>query len=222
MITMFDKDHNWRIFELVLKEMGKMSYNDFSNFIAKEHLLLNLTCVKHNFCLGIKYKTTTYYGRYKDADEVKVSFEISIFYKGKNDKLEFDSKISKDVTCSLFYSPETESIKIKREEVLEKGVSFIVDNIKNIVEKFSNKNKLFRYFINLKEYDFSILHLVLKQAYYCLPYYEDEGTDRSFYKFRFDEVFKNKIEKAKELYFDIVALERQIDDKKKEIMKIMG
>lgn len=93
--------------------------------------------------------------------------------------------------------------------------------LSTIVRTKSNKNKLFRYFINLKEYDFSILHLVLKQAYYCLPYYEDEGTDRSFYKFRFDEVFKNKIEKAKELYFDIVTLERQIDDKKKEIMKIM-
>lgn len=215
---MFDKDHNLRIFELALKEMEKMSYDDFYNLIDSDKLLFNLTCKEHNFCLAIEYKTTTYYR--DDEDEVKVSFDISIFYKDKNDKLKFDSKINNDETCTLFYHISTESIKIEKEEVLEKGASFIVENIKNIVEKFSNKNKLFRDFINLKEYDFSILHLVLKQAYYGLPYYEREN--RNFYTFRFDEFFKNKIEKSKELYYDIVALEKQIDDKKKEIMKIMN
>lgn len=83
-----------------------MSYDEFYNFIGRDRLLFNLTCMKHNFCLGVEYKTTTCYGRYKEDDEVKVSFDISIFYKDKNDKLKFNSKISNDTTCTLFYSIE--------------------------------------------------------------------------------------------------------------------
>lgn len=217
---MFDKDHNWRIFEVALKEMEKMSYDDFFNFIDRDCILFNLTCMKHNFCLAIEYKTTTYYSDEDEDDAKKVSFDISIFYKDKNDNLEFNSKISNDETCNLFYPTSTERVKIKREEVLEKGVSFIVENIKNIVENFSTNNKLFRDFINLKKYNFSILCLILEQAYYGLPYYE--RSYHNHYNFRFDEIFNNKIEEAKKLYYDIVSLEKQIDDKKKEIMKIMN
>lgn len=70
-------------------------------------------------------------------------------------------------------------------------------------------------FIKLKKCYFSMLNLILEQEYYGLDYY-GQG------KIRFDEVFKSKIEKARKLYFDIVSLKQQIDDKKEKIMKIMN